>query len=98
MKLISILLLIAGYSYADNSDNFIAQKCMAIAENYAKEHNGQPWSPDANFVKSYDDKCIVRVTQTCEQLPYETYNKNYVIDLQTSTVSHFEIDGCVNWP
>lgn len=98
MKIILTLLLIAGYSYADNLDNTVAQKCMNIAKNYASEHYGQPWSSDANFVKSYDDTCIVRVTQTCEQAPYETYNKSYVINLQTSTVNYFEIDGCVNSP
>lgn len=99
MKLIiSFLMMFAGVANAQVADDSIAQKCMSVAHQYAADHQGQPWSEDANFLNIRFNTCLVRVTQTCDQPPYKEYNLRYVIDMKTWNVLYFEADGCTDWP
>jgi len=95
---IFFLMMLAGAANANNIDDNIAQKCMSTAKNYAMENGGQPWSEDAEFITTRFNTCIVRVSQVCDQLPHQPYNKHYIIDMRSWTVQYFEVDGCVNWP
>ncbi|MGE3684226.1 MAG: hypothetical protein AB7G93_21095 [Bdellovibrionales bacterium] len=97
MKLI-FLMMLAGIARAERLQTEIPQKCMDVARQYANEHGGEPWSDDANFVRTVGNSCLVRVSQTCDKAPYLRYNKTYNIDMVTWTVSYFEVDGCVDGP
>jgi hypothetical protein len=76
-----------GYSELEN-------KCMAIAREYADEHGGQPWSPDARF--GYVNKYICTVVVTQEAYDGRPCTNSYVISLKTWKVTDISPDDCID--